>query len=251
MMRLDRALAARGLARSRTEAQFLIAAGQVRVDGQPAEKASQPVADEAALSVEGPRSPYVSRGGLKLAAALEAFSVSVAGRAALDVGASTGGFTDCLLQWGAARVVCVDAGHGQMVPALAADPRVQSREGVNARFLKPADFDSPFDLIVADLSFISLTLVLPALAPLLRPDGDMIVLVKPQFEVGPAHLGKGGIVRDPKRREEAVQRVATSAAALGLETRGRVPSPILGGDGNEEHLLWLKRGAEAHSSTSP
>ncbi len=240
MMRLDRALAVRGLARSRTEAQGLIAAGQVRVDGRPAEKASQLVADEAALLVEGERSPYVSRGGLKLAAALDAFVLPVVGRTALDVGASTGGFTDCLLQRGAARVVAVDAGHGQMASEIAADPRVHSREGVNARFLSSADFDSLFELIVADLSFISLTLVLPALAPLLRPGGDLIVLVKPQFEVGAAHLGKGGIVRDLSQRSEAVHRVMGAAAALGLTVRGQIVSPIRGGDGNEEFLLWLR-----------
>ena len=240
-MRLDRALAARGLARSRTEAQALIAAGQVRVDGRAADKASLLVPDEAALTVEGDRCPFVSRGGLKLAAALDAFGVLVAGRTALDVGASTGGFTDCLLRRGAARVACVDAGHGQMAPRIAADPRVSSREGVNARFLLPADFDAPFDLLVADLSFISLTLVVPALVPLLRPEGDMILLVKPQFEVGQAHLGKGGIVRDPGRREEAVRRVAAAAAALGLAARGRMTSPILGGDGNAEFLLWFQK----------
>ena len=245
MMRLDRALAARGLARSRTEAQALIAAGQVRVDGRSADKASLRVADEADLAVEGARLPFVSRGGLKLAGALDTFAVPVTGRTALDVGASTGGFTDCLLQRGAARVVAVDAGHGQMVPALASDPRVASREGVNARFLRPGDFDASFDLIVADLSFISLTLVLPALVPLLRPGGDMVVLVKPQFEVGAAHLGKGGLVRDPAQRARAVQRVGDAAAALGLETRGQRTSPILGGDGNEEFLLWLRGRAES------
>ena len=243
MTRLDRALAARGLARSRTEAQALIAAGQVRVDGQPAEKASQSVADEAALTVEGERLPFVSRGGLKLAAALAGFTLSAAGRTALDVGASTGGFTDCLLQRGAARVVSVDAGHGQMAPHIAADPRVESREGVNARHLLPGDFDTLFHLLVADLSFISLTLVLPALAPLLRPDGDMILLVKPQFEVGASHLGRGGIVRDPQHREQAVRRVTEAAAALGWERKGRLTSPILGGDGNEEYLLWLRLAA--------
>ncbi len=240
-MRLDKALAARGLARSRTEAQALIAGGLVRVDGRPAEKASQPVAEGATLAVEEHgRCPYVSRGGLKLAAALETFEVSVTGRTALDVGASTGGFTDCLLQGGAARVVAVDAGHGQMDPKISTDPRVVSHEGVNARFLTPADFPGPFHLIVTDLSFISLTLVLPALAPLLEPDGDMIVLVKPQFEVGRDNLGKGGLVRDPSQREGAVRRVTTSAADAGLAVHGRMTSPIPGGDGNTEFLLWLR-----------
>ena len=169
------------------------------------------------------------------------FGVPVAGRTALDVGASTGGFTDCLLQRGAARVVCVDAGHGQMAPALAADPRVQSREGVNARFLLPADFDTLFDLLVADLSFISLTLVLPALAPLLRPDGDMIVLVKPQFEVGRAASGQG---RHRARPGAAGGRPSGASPRppprWAWTLRGRITSPILGGDGNEEYLLWLQ-----------
>ncbi len=240
MTRLDRALAERGLARSRTEAQALIAAGQVRVDGAPAERASQAVADGTALTVEGARCPYVSRGGLKLAAALEQFGVAVAGRTALDVGASTGGFTDCLLQRGAARVIAVDAGHGQMDPKISADRRVESREGVNARHLTPEDCPARFDLLVADLSFISLTLVLPALAPLLGADADVIVLVKPQFEVGRERLGKGGVVRDPAHREGAVRRVIASATGVGLATRGRMTSPILGGDGNTEFLLWLR-----------
>ena len=240
MMRLDRALAARGLVRSRTEAQALIAAGQVQIGGQVARRSSQTVAEDDTLTVVGERNPFVSRGGLKLAAALEGFALSVSGRTALDVGASTGGFTDCLLQRGAARVIAVDAGHGQMVPDLAADPRVESREGINARFLTPADFDSFFGVIVADLSFISLTLVLPALAPLLADGGDLILLVKPQFEVGAARLGKGGIVRDPALREQAVRRVAEAAFSQGLEAHGRLTSPILGGDGNEEYLLWVR-----------
>ena len=241
MMRLDRALAARGLVRSRTEAQALIAAGQVWVEGQQADKSSLLVMEESLLTVEGPRAPFFSRGGEKLAAALDRFSLSVVGRTALDVGASTGGFTDCLLQRGAARVMALDAGHGQMAAALAADPRVELREGINARYLTPADFSLPFDLIVADLSFISLTLVLPALAPLLTPRGDMVVLVKPQFEVGREHLGKGGIVRNAYQRDLAVQRVAECSAVLGLHQHGLMTSPLHGGDGNTEFLLWLGR----------
>lgn len=238
--RLDRALVRRGLARSRGEAQALIAAGQVIVPGARDVKASLPVSRDTSIEVTGERLPYVSRGGLKLQAALDAFSIAVAGRTALDVGASTGGFTDCLLQRGARSVVAVDVGHGQMVPSLAADPRVVLREGVNARYLSPQDFTEAFDMIVADLSFISLTLVLPALAPLLGADGDLVCLVKPQFEVGVAHLGKGGIVRDAAARQEAVQRVAEAARAAKLTEQGRMVSPLLGGDGNEEFLLWLR-----------
>jgi 23S rRNA (cytidine1920-2'-O)/16S rRNA (cytidine1409-2'-O)-methyltransferase len=241
MTRLDRALAERGLVRSRTEAQTLIAAGQVQVDGSVVQKASLLISEDAVLNVLGERCPYVSRGGLKLAAALTEFGIAVIGKTALDVGASTGGFTDCLLQNGAARVTAVDAGHGQMDPKISADSRVESREGVNARFLTPGDFPVLFDLLVADLSFISLSLVLPALVPLLKPTEDMIVLVKPQFEVGRERLGKGGIVRDPAHREDALQRVIASADEVGLIIKGRMTSPLLGGDGNTEYLLWLRR----------
>lgn len=240
-MRLDRAIVARGLTRSRAEAQGLIAAGQVRVAGQPAARASQPISDEAAIDICGELSRFVSRGGLKLEAALERFGLNVQDRRALDVGASTGGFTDCLLQRGARQVVSVDVGHGQMVPALAADPRVELREGVNARNLSSLDFPHPFDLIVADISFISLTLALPALAPLLHPEGDLVCLVKPQFEVGVERLGKGGIVRDAQARKDALERVAAAAKAQGLAERGRMDSPILGAHGNREFLLWLAR----------
>lgn len=248
MERLDKALVRRGLARSRTEAQALIGAGQIIVSGALTVKPSLLVSEDIAVTVQGERAPYVSRAGLKLEAALDAFPIPVAGRVALDVGASTGGFTDCLLQQGAARVVAIDVGHGQMVSSLAADPRVERREGVNARALSPGDFDALFDIIAADLSFISLTLVLPALAPLLRPDGDLVCLVKPQFEVGAGNLGKGGIVRDVMKREEAVARVAESARAQGLAERGRIVSPILGGEGNTEYLLWLR--PEAGTTTT-
>ncbi len=242
-MRLDKALVVRGLCRSRAEAQAALEAGAVTLDGQAVYKASLAVGEDAALAVieSGPR--WVSRGALKLDAALAAFRIAVAGRAALDVGASTGGFTECLLRRGAASVHAVDVGHGQMVPALAADPRVHSREGVNARSLTPTDFPHPFDIIVADLSFISLTLVLPALAPLLGVGGDLICLVKPQFEVGQAKLGKGGIVRDTRAREEAVARVVETARIGGFSERGRMTSPIEGREGNIEFLLWLATGA--------
>ena len=244
-MRLDKALVARGLCRSRAEAQARIAAGAVSVAGRVARKASLDIGEDGALSVaeDGPR--WVSRGALKLEAALTQFGVAVAGCAALDVGASTGGFTECLLRRGAASVHAIDVGHGQMVSTLAADPRVRLREGVNARSLAPSDFPHPFGLIVADLSFISLTLVLPALAPLLGEDGDLVCLVKPQFEVGPAKLGKGGIVRDAGARAEAVTRVVAAARACGLAERGRMPSPIEGGEGNREFLVWLTHQEQA------
>jgi 23S rRNA (cytidine1920-2'-O)/16S rRNA (cytidine1409-2'-O)-methyltransferase len=239
-MRLDKALVVRGLCRSRAEAQAALDDGAVTVDGLVVRKASLTVGVEAALVMTdtGPR--WVSRGALKLDAALAHFRIDVAGRAALDVGASTGGFTECLLRRGAASVHAVDVGHGQMVPALSADPRVRSREGVNARSLAPTDFPHPFGIIVADLSFISLSLVLPALTPLLGAGGDLVCLVKPQFEVGLAKVGKGGIVRDAGAREEALARVVTAAHACGLTEQGRMTSPIEGTEGNVEFLLWLK-----------
>ena len=238
-MRLDKALVARGLCRSRAEAQAAIDADAVTVNGVSARKASLEVGEgaEIVLTETGPR--WVSRGALKLDTALTQFGLEVTGRTALDVGASTGGFTECLLRRGVASVHAVDVGHGQMAPQIAADPRVFAREGVNARTLSPADFPYPFDLIVVDLSFISLTLVLPALKPLLAPDGDCVCLVKPQFEVGPARLGKGGIVRDVQARDDALTRVTEVALACGLAGRGRMTSPIEGSAGNVEFLLWL------------
>lgn len=241
-MRLDKALVERGLCRSRGEAQARIDTGEVTVAGIVAVKPSLDVADNAALAVAdvGPR--WVSRGALKLDAALASFGIDITGRRALDVGASTGGFTEVLLARGVSSVHAVDVGHGQMVPALAADPRVVSREGVNARTLSADDFPHPFDIIVVDVSFISLTLILPALGPLLAEGGNLVCLVKPQFEVGPAHLGKNGIVRDPKARAAALSRVVDAAQALGFSESGRRDSPIVGSEGNVEFLLWLKAG---------
>ena len=241
-MRLDKALVERGVCRSRTEAAALLDADLISVDGQRGLKARFETPDNALLARHdtGPR--FVSRGALKLEAALTEFGIDVSGTDALDAGASTGGFTECLLRRGVGSVVAIDVGHGQMVPEIASDPRVQSREGVNARSLVPADFLHPFGIVVADLSFISLTLVLPALAPLLTSGGNLVCLVKPQFEVGAAHLGKGGIVRDPKSRAEALERVSGAASALGLTEAGRMVSPITGSDGNVEFLLWLQLG---------
>ncbi len=240
-MRLDKALVVGGVCRSRGEAQALLDAGLISVNERRGLKASTETADGAVLVRHdtGPR--FVSRGALKLEGVLTEFGIAVAGLDALDVGASTGGFTECLLRRGIRSVIAVDVGHGQMALEIAADPRVQSREGVNARFLAPADFPHPFGIIVADVSFISLTLVLPALAPLLTADGSLICLVKPQFEVGAAHLGKGGIVRDARARAEAVERVAHAAHALGLRETARMVSPIEGSDGNVEFLLCLEK----------
>jgi 23S rRNA (cytidine1920-2'-O)/16S rRNA (cytidine1409-2'-O)-methyltransferase len=239
-MRIDRALVDRGLVRSRTEAQELIASRQVRLDGLIVVKASTPVSADASLGIEGNLCPYVSRGGFKLAAALRSFSIDPGGKCCLDAGASTGGFTDCLLQHGAAHVTAVDVGHGQMAAAIANNARVTNHEGVNIRNLAPSDFSFPFDIIVADLAFISLTLVIEQLASVLSANGDMILLVKPQFEVGRDGIGKGGIVKDVVGRAAAVERIAAAGVSCGLTERGRMESPITGGDGNVEYLLWLR-----------
>ena len=240
-MRLDKALVTSGICRSRGEAQTLIDAEMISVNGRRGLKASAETASDAILARHdtGPR--FVSRGALKLEGALTEFEIEVSGLNALDVGASTGGFTECLLRRGIQSVIAVDVGHGQMVPEIAADPRVQSREGVNARSLRPADFPHPFEIIAVDVSFISLSLILPALAPLLTGNGSLVCLVKPQFEVGVAHLGKGGIVRSTNARAEALERVVNAAFALGLRETGRMVSPIEGSDGNTEFLLHLEK----------
>ena len=250
--RIDAVLAERGLFPSRSAAAGAVRAGEVRIgpDGPVALRPSQLVEPEAALIVDsGPR--YVSRGGVKLGNALTALAIDVAGRDCLDVGASTGGFTDCLLQHGAAGVLGVDVGHGQLHPRLRADVRVRVLEGVNARHLDASQliadracpagaegrFDSNFDLIVGDLSFISLTLVLPGLAPLLAPNGHLLLLVKPQFELQPADIGKGGIVRDAALYTQVEQRLRAACAELHLTVRHWLPSPIAGGDGNREFFM--------------
>ena len=234
--RLDRLLVERGLAASREKAQALIMAGEVLVDGQKAEKPGQPVAVECRLEVLA-RPPFVSRGGLKLDAALDRFAIPVRGRVCLDVGASTGGFTDCLLQRGAARVHAVDVGSGQLDWKIRNDPRVVVHEKLNARYLRGDDIGESVALEVYDVSFISVTLILPAAAPLLQPGGEMVILVKPQFEVGKGQVGKGGIVREPELQEAACRRVSEAARLLGFET-GIMESPILGAEGNREFLLY-------------
>jgi 23S rRNA (cytidine1920-2'-O)/16S rRNA (cytidine1409-2'-O)-methyltransferase len=242
-MRLDVALAARGLARSRTHAATIIAEGLVTVDGRGVARASVKVRDAQQLAVAG-ADHYVSRGAHKLVAALDAFSLAVAGRAALDVGASTGGFTQVLLERGAASVIAIDVGHGQLAPSLQTEPRLLSFEGINARELT-ADVLAGLvghpvrpDLVVGDLSFISLAQVLPALAATAAEDADFVLLVKPQFEVGRTGI-KEGIVRDPVLRTEAVTNVLWAAYDLGVGTAGFVASPIAGGHGNLEYLVWL------------
>jgi 23S rRNA (cytidine1920-2'-O)/16S rRNA (cytidine1409-2'-O)-methyltransferase len=242
--RLDALLVDRGLAASRERARALILAGSVRVNGQPAAKAGTAVTIDADVTVIAPDHPYVGRGGVKLTYALETFSIPVAGRNALDIGASTGGFTDALLQRGASRVVALDVGHGQLDWKLRSDPRVDVIERVNARTLTIADLPpgrAPFDIITIDVSFISLKLVLPVVPPLLRDTGDVIALVKPQFEAGRAEIGKGGIVRDEDVHARVLEEVANAADALGLGREGAIESPISGMEGNREFLLHLRR----------
>jgi len=233
------------MAPSRARAQALVMAGVVLVGEQRVEKPSETYPPDAPLRVKGagdPAARYVSRGGLKLEKALREFGVDPTGLVCIDVGASTGGFTDCLLQHGARRVVAVDVGHNQIDWRLRTDERVESREGVNARHLTPADFSERFDLAVMDLSFISATKVLPAVVPLLKDGGRVVVLVKPQFEVGRGQVGKGGIVTDPSQQERAVEEVGACARALGLNVLGVTESPIRGADGNREFLaLYEKR----------
>ena len=235
----------RGLAASRERARALILAGQVRVDGAPVSKAGHPVALDANVTLAEPDHPYVGRGGVKLAHALDAFEIAVAGRIALDVGASTGGFTDVLLRRGAAKVVALDVGHGQLDWTIRNDPRVVVIERVNARTLGPEQLPADarvFSLVTMDLSFISLRQVLPAIVPLLDPGGDVVMLVKPQFEAGRAEVAKGGLVRDPAVHARVVEEVAAAANALGLTRLATSESPITGIEGNREFFLHMRHG---------
>jgi 23S rRNA (cytidine1920-2'-O)/16S rRNA (cytidine1409-2'-O)-methyltransferase len=237
--RLDRLLVDSGMADSREKAQALIMAGEVLVDGRKAHKPGETVAASSRLEVLA-RPRFVGRGGLKLQSALEHFKVDPTGQVCLDIGASTGGFTDCLLQNGAARVHAVDVGHGQFDWKLRNDPRVVVYEGVNARHLKLDQIGERVDLAVCDVSFISVTLILPAIAPILKPEGQMMVLIKPQFEAGRDQVGKGGIVRDPAVQQAAIDRVAAAVVTLGF-TWAAIDSPILGAEGNREILLHARR----------
>jgi 23S rRNA (cytidine1920-2'-O)/16S rRNA (cytidine1409-2'-O)-methyltransferase len=247
--RLDQLLVARGLAASRTQAQALILAGRVLVEGAASAKAGSLVPEDAAVTLkEAPR--FVSRGGEKLAAALDHFQVSPAGQVALDAGASTGGFTQVLLAGGALKVYAVDVGYGQLDQSLRRDPRVVSLERQNLRLLPREAVPEPIDLITLDLSFISLTLILPRLREFLRPGGEVLAMVKPQFEVGKGRVGKGGVVRDPALQREAVAQVAAAAAALGFQVSEAFPSPLKGPKGNQEYFLHLS-GPGARPKSAP
>lgn len=245
--RIDKLLVERGLAESRTRAQALVMAGAVLVDEQRVEKSSESFLPDVLIRVRGsddPAARYVGRGGLKLEAALEHFDLDVRNLVCLDVGASTGGFTDCLLQHGARRVTALDVGHNQIDWRVRSDNRVEVREGVNARYLKPEDFDAKFDFVVMDVSFISATKILPALVPLLSDTGRIITLIKPQFEVGRGEVGRGGIVKDEAKHERVIEEVNRAAQELGLAVRGVIPSPIHGADGNREFLALYELTAE-------
>ena len=241
-MRVDQLLVERGLVESREKAQALVMAGEVVVNGQKALKPGHTVAADSRVEVLE-RMPYVSRGGYKLEGALDHWALDVSGWVCLDVGASTGGFTDCLLQRGAAKVWAIDVGHGQIDWKLRSHERVVIQEGVNARYLTVADFPQKFDLVVCDASFISLTLLIPAVAPLLGASGMMILLVKPQFEVERGQVGKRGIVREPALHQAACDRVRAAVEGHGFRT-DIIESPILGAEGNREFLLYASR--ESH-----
>jgi 23S rRNA (cytidine1920-2'-O)/16S rRNA (cytidine1409-2'-O)-methyltransferase len=249
-LRLDAELVRRGLARSRDHAAQLVAAGRVSVSGVVARKPATGVSTDAAVAVAtGAGDPeYVSRGGHKLAGALASFcprGLTVTGRRCLDAGASTGGFTDVLLRAGAAEVWAVDVGYGQLAWKLRQHPRVRVLDRTNIRTIDPSTIGGPVDLVVADLSFISLTLVLDALFAATQPDGDVVVMVKPQFEVGRGRVGKGGVVREPRLRAEAVHAVADAAARRGWGAQGVTASPLQGPSGNAEFFLWLRQRSAA------
>ena len=243
--RIDKLLVQRGLADSRTKAQAMVMAGVVLVNEQRIDKPSDSFPVNAQIRIKGgddPSSRYVGRGGLKLEAALREFQIDATGLDCLDVGASTGGFTDCLLQHGARQVVSIDVGHNQIDWRLRTDARVEVREGVNARYLTSSDFQLSFDLIVMDVSFISATKIFPAIIPLLKGNGRLVLLVKPQFEVGRGEVGKGGIVRDPEKHARVIEEVNRTAKELGLVVRNVIESPLRGAEGNLEFLALYEKG---------
>lgn len=237
--RLDKLMVERGLTPSREKAQALIMAGQVVVGDHTIDKSGQQVAVDAEIRIKGAVMPYVSRGGLKLRKALDEFRIDVTGLVAIDVGASTGGFSDCLLQAGAQKIFAVDVGYGQLAWKLQQDPRVVSMEKTNIRNLLPEQLDAVPDLAVIDASFISLAKVLPATVAIVKPGGCVIALIKPQFEVGKGEVGKGGIVRDPAAHEKVIEAVRQTAQEMGLAVGGLCESPITGADGNREFLILL------------
>jgi 23S rRNA (cytidine1920-2'-O)/16S rRNA (cytidine1409-2'-O)-methyltransferase len=241
--RIDHILVARGLFPSRTDAQKAVLAGYVKVRSRLVQKSSELFAEDEVIEISGHKR-FVSRGGEKLEAVLNAFKIDVSGMTALDVGSSTGGFTDCLLQRGAARVYAVDVGYGQLDYSLRQDARVILKEKFNARYFKKEDLPEKVDVITADVSFISLDKILPPVIPLLKKNGIILVLVKPQFEVGRENVGKGGVVRDEEERLKSVVKIREAGEKLGLKCCGEIPSPILGPAGNMEYLLFFRHGSD-------
>ncbi|MDD2335547.1 MAG: TlyA family RNA methyltransferase [Geobacteraceae bacterium] len=239
--RLDKLLVARGLVESRERARALILAGDVVVDDHAVDKAGQLVYHDAQIRIKGSGIPYVSRGGLKLQKALDEFPLEVTGLCALDVGASTGGFTDCLLQRGARKVFAVDVGYGQLAWKLRQDERVVCLERTNIRFLEPDALSEVPDLAVIDASFISLEKVLPNTLRLVKEGGEIVALIKPQFEVGRGQVGKGGVVRDERKHREVIDSICSLVETLGLDVKGVLESPLLGPKGNKEFLIYLKK----------
>lgn len=240
-MRLDKLLVERGLVPSRERGQALIIAGQVLVNGQKQDKPGTPVPEESEIRILGEVLPYVSRGGLKLESALKEFALSVEGATALDIGASTGGFTDCLLQHGCKKVYAVDVGYGQLAWKIRQDPRVITIERVNIRQIDPSLIPELADIAVIDVSFISLEKVIPSILRFLKPQSDIVALIKPQFEVGKGQVGKGGIVRDDAARDAAVDRITAFIHEQNCDVKGVIPSPIRGQDGNVEFLIHAVR----------
>ncbi|HYR29402.1 MAG TPA: TlyA family RNA methyltransferase [Thermoanaerobaculia bacterium] len=238
--RLDVALVERGLVDTRSKAQSLIMARRVLVNGQFVDKAGATVAADDEVKVAELEHPWVGRGGMKLAHALKEFGIRVEGKVCADIGASTGGFTDVMLESGAAKVYAIDVGYGQLDVSLRNDPRVINREKVNARYLQPESFDEPIEFVSVDVSFISLTHILPAIAGFLT--GELVALIKPQFEVGKHEVGKGGIVRDEVKRQWAVDNVVAAATEQGFEVKGVIESPVKGAEGNVEFLMYAKTG---------
>ncbi|MCL4457489.1 MAG: TlyA family RNA methyltransferase [Nitrospirae bacterium] len=239
--RLDKILVEKGLAPSRERAQALIMEGKVFVNGMPSPKAGAMVAEDAAIELKGEDIPYVSRGGLKLEAAVKHFNISLKDKTAMDVGSSTGGFTDCMLQNGAKKVYCIDVGYGQLAWKLRQDQRIVLIERTNVRYLERNKIPDEIDIAAIDVSFISLTKVVPAVLEFLKKDGEIIALIKPQFEAGKGEVGKGGIVKDEAKRLKTVEYVRESLESLGLETIGVMQSPIAGQKGNIEFLIYMKK----------
>jgi 23S rRNA (cytidine1920-2'-O)/16S rRNA (cytidine1409-2'-O)-methyltransferase len=239
--RLDVLIVERGLAPSRERAQALVLAGQVRVDGKPATKAGVQIPIDAVVELTGERQKYVSRGGLKLEGALDDFAIDLSAKICLDVGSSTGGFTDCMLQRGASTLYAVDVTTSQLDWKLQNDPRVKMVKR-NARYLTAEDIGESVDFVALDVSFISITTVLPAVIPLVKAEGDLLLMVKPQFELTKSEVGKGGIVRESELQQKAVDRVSKAAATLGLTVQGTRPSHVKGAEGNQEFFLHARRG---------